>query len=120
MSDIELTSDMELPSVMELKDEIAPPMANGEVIFEAPWQSRVFGLARVLCEAGHFNWDEFRDRLIARINDWESNQEDAAYQYFDCFLQALTDVLADTGLCSTLELEGRFDEFSARPHDHDH
>jgi len=107
-------------SDMELQGPISPPMANGEVIFEAPWQSRVFGLARVLCEAGHFSWDEFRDRLITRINAWELSQGDVAYQYFDCFLQALTDVLADTGLCSSPELERRFDEFSARPHGHDH
>ncbi|MFT4797821.1 MAG: nitrile hydratase accessory protein [Candidatus Azotimanducaceae bacterium] len=113
-------SDIELSSGMELQNEIAPPMANGEVIFEAPWQSRVFGLARVLCEAGHFNWDEFRERLIARIKAWEASQTGVDYQYFDCFLQALTDVLADTGLCSSLELEGRFEQFSARPHGHDH
>jgi len=107
-------------SDMELSGEIVPPMANGEVIFEVPWQSRVFGLARVLCEAGHFSWDEFRERLIARIDARKTSQADDTYQYFDCFLQALTDVLADTGLCSSLELEGRFDEFSARPHRHDH
>lgn len=105
---------------MPLDGQIAPPMANGEVVFEAPWQSRVFGLARVLCEAGHYTWDEFRERLIANIADWESKHSGEAYPYFDCFLGALTDVLASTGLCEADVLEVREAEFKARPHGHDH
>ena len=34
-----------------LDGRIAPPTANGEVVFEAPWQGRVFGMARLLAEA---------------------------------------------------------------------
>ena len=105
---------------MTLDGETAPPMANGEVIFEAPWQSRAFGLARVLCEAGHYSWDEFRARLILRISEWEASQTDSEYAYFDCFLLALTDVLDASGLCSTTSLNQRVDTFAARPHGHDH
>jgi nitrile hydratase accessory protein len=110
-------------SEMDLQGLVAPPMANGEVIFEAPWQSRVFGMARVLCEAGHYSWDEFRDRLIKRIEEWESHhseQRGAEYPYFDCFLNALTDILESKGLCSTVDMSSRSEEFSARPHGHDH
>ena len=105
---------------MTLDGETAPPMANGEVIFEAPWQSRAFGLARVLCEAGHYSWDEFRARLIVRISEWEASHTDSDYAYFDCFLLALTDVLDASGLCSTTSLNQRVDTFAARPHGHDH
>ena len=105
---------------MPLEGQSAPPMANGEVIFEAPWQSRAFGLARVLCEAGHYSWDDFRDRLIANISAWDQDNHDEPYQYFDCFLDALTDVLADTGLCEADLLGAREAEFAARPHGHDH
>ena len=105
---------------MPLDGRVAPPMANGEVIFEAPWQSRVFGLARVLCEAGHYSWDGFRERLIESIADWEATHQDEEYPYFDCFLNALTQVLADTGLCSHELLAARESEFAARPHGHDH
>lgn len=105
---------------MPLIGESAPPMANGEVIFEAPWQSRAFGLARVLCEAGHYSWDDFRDRLIANISAWDQGKHDEPYQYFDCFLGALTDVLADTGLCDSDVLDAREAEFAKRPHGHDH
>ena len=27
------------------------PLENGEVVFEAPWEARVFGLAHALCDA---------------------------------------------------------------------
>ena len=106
--------------VMALDGHLAPPMANGEVIFEVPWQSRVFGLARVLCESGHYSWDQFRERLIARIGEWEAQQSSEPYQYFDCFLFALTDVLDETGLCGADILAQRETEFAARPHGHDH
>jgi len=108
---------------MDLQGPVAPPMANGEVIFEAPWQSRVFGMARVLCEAGHYSWDEFRHQLIKQIEDWESHhneRHEVEYPYFDCFLNALTDILEAKGLCSTVDMSVRADEFSARPHGHDH
>lgn len=105
---------------MPLEGDAAPPMANGEVVFEAPWQSRAFGLARVLCEAGHYSWDDFRERLIANIADWESSGLDEPYQYFDCFLSALTDMLERAGLCDASALLQRETEFAVRPHGHDH
>ena len=108
---------------MPLEGSAAPPMANGEVVFEAPWQSRVFGLARVLCEAGHYTWDEFRERLIANIAAWEASQAEEAgetYEYFDCFLGALTDMLECADLCDLNLLSQKELEFAARPHGHDH
>ncbi len=106
--------------LMPLEGRISPPMANGEVVFEAPWQSRVFGLARVLCEAGHYSWDEFRERLIANIAEWEAKDFEEPYQYFDCFLGALTDMLEKSGLCELELVSAREAEFNARPHGHDH
>lgn len=106
---------------MELEDRIAPPMANGEVVFEAPWQSRAFGMARTLCERGLYDWDEFRVCLIDEIDAWERSHDDAdEYEYFDRFLAALTKLLAAKGLCGAEELDGRADEFARRPHGHDH
>ena len=102
---------------MSLAGSAAPPMANGEVVFDAPWQSRLFGMARVLCEQGAFDWDEFRGCLIHRIGQGDSTEE---YQYFDHFLAALTDIAAQKELCSEQEIHQRTLEFDARPHGHDH
>lgn len=105
---------------MPLQDEIAPPMANGEVIFEAPWQTRVFGLARLLCEQGHYDWDEFRACLIRQIANWEASGRNEPYEYFDHFLAALDDLLQEKNICSLTELDSRTSTLAARPHGHDH
>jgi len=105
----------------ELTGHEAPPMANGEIIFEAPWQSRVFGMARALCEQGYYEWDEFREQLITDISAWdETHEASEPYAYFDHFLNALTALLEQKGLCEGSELANRTSEFAARPHGHDH
>lgn len=103
---------------------LEPPMANGEVMFEEPWQSRVFGVARLLAERGHYTWDEFRAHLIREIGDWDRSEagEDpsAEYRYYDHFLAALQALLAEKGMLEAGELESRLEALRARPHDHDH
>lgn len=110
-----MTEDIPLP------EELSPPMANGELMFDAPWQSRTFGMARTLCEAGVFTWDEFRAELIACIEQWESAADTADdYEYWSLFLEALTQLLAQRELVVTDELQHRSDEYAGRPHGHDH
>ena len=103
--------------MMELQGLSAPPMANGEVVFDAPWQSRVFGMARALCEQGMFTWDEFREQLILQIGTCGN---DSDYQYFSHFFDALTVLLEKKQLFSKAELMVLSDQFAARPHGHDH
>jgi nitrile hydratase accessory protein len=106
---------------MELEKELEPPMANGELLFDSPWQSRVFGMARVLSEADYFQWDDFRDALIRQISTWDqSHRIDDPYAYYDHFLAALTDLLESKGLMNTSELLEKDLEFQNRPHGHDH
>ena len=57
---------------LQLGAEVAPPTENGELVFEAPWEARVFALAHHLCDAGLYNWDDFRDALIAEIAQWDA------------------------------------------------
>lgn len=102
---------------MELPESIAPPMANGEVVFDAPWQSRVFAMARALCEQGMFTWDEFREQLILQIGTC-TNEE--SFQYFVHFFDALTFLLQKKRLFSEDELVALSEQFAARPHGHDH
>lgn len=106
---------------LDLEGRTAPPMANGEVVFEAPWQSRAFGMARALCEQGLYDWDEFRERLIDAIEAWEARHDAGDdYAYFDCFLSALTTLLEAKGICDSGELDLRTEAFAGRPHGHDH
>ena len=96
-----------------------PPMANGELIFEAPWQGRVFGMARALSEAGLYTWDEFRKYLIEAIGDWD-RQGEGDYAYYDHFLAALEKLLAEKGLVTQPTVQARCTELLNRPHGHDH
>jgi len=107
-----------------LDGELAPPMANGEVIFDAPWQGRVFAMARVLAEAGHYTWDEFREHLIDQIGAWDTAhagaERGADYRYYDHFLAALQALLAEKHLLVPQVMEDRVRTFAGRPHGHDH
>ena len=106
---------------MTLDGATAPPMANGELIFELPWQGRVFGMARALCNSGLYQWDEFRDHLIAETATWDAASEPGQeYHYYELFSLALQKLLAKKGICDTTELNTRTTEFQQRPTGHDH
>ncbi len=105
---------------LELQGRGAPPLINGELLFDEPWQSRVFGMARLLSEHGAFEWDEFRDSLITRIEDWERRNPSAEYQYYPLFLAALTDTLEKKGVVDPIQLKAIQQVYSERPAGHDH
>ncbi len=113
------------PDSVPLADDLQPPMANGEVVFEEPWQGRVFGMAVALVEAGHFEWDVLQQSLIEVIEEWTNATKDVAaddgeYPYYDLFQRALMRVLDDTGVVGSDVVEGLASEYAARPHGHDH
>src|SRR5438093_867914 len=53
--------------IAEMGGAAALPRKSGELVFHDPWERKVFALAVALCEQGLYQWDEFRDRLIAEI-----------------------------------------------------
>ncbi|HIG60545.1 MAG TPA: nitrile hydratase accessory protein [Gammaproteobacteria bacterium] len=103
-----------------LNHELAPPQANGELVFDDPWQMRVFGLARTLCEQGCFSWDDFRSELILAIGRWQGALDRSPWSYFDHFLDALLQVLSDKQMINEEELASRLAEYINRSHGHDH
>lgn len=98
----------------DLVGAVSPPRENGEIVFEAPWQRRVFGLAVALSRSGQFAWDAFRDRLIARI------AEDESRPYWTSWAMAFEDVLATSEAVEAAELDARTEAFRRRPRGHDH
>jgi nitrile hydratase accessory protein len=103
----------------------APPRRNGELAFDAPWESRLFGLTLALHERGEFEWEEFRARLIEAIARFEREQERrrdtaAPYRYWDRWLEAFERLLADKGWCAPAALEERVRALAAREPGHDH
>jgi len=47
----------------------APPRRNGELVFDAPWEGRAFGLCLAVLEREGLGWDDFRPHLVAAIAD---------------------------------------------------
>jgi hypothetical protein len=57
---------------LDIEGPAAPPRSSGELVFAEPWESRAFGMAVTLYEAGTFTWPQFQTALIARIAVWEA------------------------------------------------
>ena len=73
----------------------ALPRKNGELVFEMPWESRAFGLAVSLSDAGIVDWPEFREALVSAIRESE-NQKDGR-SYYEQWLSALEKVARERG-----------------------
>ena len=87
------------------------PRRNGELIFDAAWEGRVFGLAVAMHGDGRFEWDEFRDRLIEEIAAAE--RQDAPGGYYARWLASFERLLDEKGLVPREELEARVEDFEA-------
>lgn len=80
------------------------PRKNGELVFEAPWEGRAFGMAVVLHDSGAYRWDDFRDRLVENISD-------GSRRYYESWLSALESLLLARRMIEPEELDARFHEF---------
>lgn len=97
--------------------EAALPRKNGELVFQAPWEGRVFGLAVAMSDRQLFPWDDFRDRLISEIASAE--RQGAASGYYERWLAAFERVAIESGLIGLQELDAKTAE-CAEADDHDH
>jgi nitrile hydratase accessory protein len=87
----------------ELAGPAAVPRKNGELVFGEPWEGRAFGMAVALSEQGAFEWEEFRQALIAEVARSEATGD--AFRYYEAWLAALERVLASRGLVEGGELD---------------
>jgi nitrile hydratase accessory protein len=105
----------------DISGPAAIPRRNGEPVFNEPWESRIFGAAVALCERGLFEWDEFRERLIAEIASADAQATDSTHPptaYYEHFLSALERLLADKGVCAGAEIDRRVSLELPAEHDH--
>ncbi len=98
----------------DLAGPLTPPRDNGEIVFGAPWERRVFGLAVVACRSERCDWETFRKRLIRRIAD------DDTRPYWQSWAAALEDCLEDTAVLTRGELDEQQRELLSRPAGFDH
>lgn len=113
------------PVVADPSSPAAPPRSNGELVFEAPWESRAFGVAVALHDVGVVDFERFRAKLIEEIAAWEAEHGASAegYRYYERWLAALERTLVEdrlvdpAGVAAAREALAR--EWS-HEHDHDH
>ena len=106
---------------LDLDGPIEPPRKNGELVFEAPWEARAFGMAMVLHQQDVYPWREFSSRLAAEIAGDSTSPDtpvfplppDTESRYYQQWLAALEILLLDRGLVTAKEIEARTDEFAA-------
>jgi nitrile hydratase accessory protein len=106
---------------LDVDGPAAPPRSNGELVFGAPWESRTFGMAMALTDAGVLDWETFRNALIGRIRRWETDPpEGECWNYYRCWQLALEDCLVVSGIVANTGVAERGAELSARPAGYDH
>jgi nitrile hydratase accessory protein len=97
--------------IADMPGSSALPRKNGELVFDAAWEARVFGMAISMNERQLFAWDEFRDRLIDEIATAERQGVDS--DYYERWLDAFERLLVDNGLLTREELAARLDDFAS-------
>ena len=65
------------------------PRHNGELVFDAPWEGRAFGLAAAYVDATGVGWAAFRTHLIAAIADLPDGTP-----YYEAWVEALERLVA--------------------------
>jgi nitrile hydratase accessory protein len=100
-----------------MEGDTALPRSNGELVFEAPWESRAFGVAVALSDHDTFEWERFRQELIGEIGAWDGEH----WSYYERWLAALEHVLLADGVLEEAEIEARMGEIEEHDHhEHDH
>lgn len=118
------TVTVDLTAFDELAGIHALPRSNGELIFETPWQGRLFGLVVHLCQVGTFEWGAFKTHLIAVIEESGVSEACDPGVYYRQFGEAFCRLAAQLDLFDAAVLEHRA-SMEARhlahdDHDHEH
>jgi len=105
---------------LDVEEAAELPRSNGELVFNAPWESRSFSLAVSLADSGYFTLDEFREYLIAAIADRESTPDDGPFHYYECWQAALESIVVAVDLVPAAAVRDRAEAHASRPTGHDH
>ena len=108
--------------IANMDEQMALPRKNGELIFEAPWEARAFGLAVALHESGLYPWRDFSQGLATEIATAE--QQGISSNYYERWLASLEKLVIAKGLMTREELDAwtakqALNEHDDHPHHHE-
>ena len=98
--------------------QIALPRENGELVFQAPWEARAFGLAVALNEKDLYEWREFSSQLASEIATAEQNNDPSSY--YARWVASLEELVIAQGLISREQLDARTAEYAIHDDHHSH
>nr|WP_314084768.1 nitrile hydratase accessory protein [uncultured Shinella sp.] len=78
-----------------------PKSAKGDPVFAEPWQAQAFAMTVRLHEQGVFSWAEWAEALSREVH--RSGRAADGTDYFDCWVAALSSLLAARGVASEAE-----------------
>ena len=104
--------------IANMDEQLALPRKNGELVFEAPWEARAFGLAVALNENGLFPWRDFSQGLATEIATAE--QKGISSSYYERWLTSLEKLVIDKGLMTREELDAWIAKQALNEHDDHH
>jgi len=94
--------------ISNMPEEAELPRDNGELVFDAPWESRAFGMAVALNESGKYEWAEFVNNLADEIKSDPAEER----TYYEKWLHSLADLAVERGIISEAELDQRTHEYA--------
>ena len=94
--------------ISNMPETVELPRDNGELVFNAPWESSAFGMAVALNESGKYEWSEFVNHLADEIKE----DPDEERTYYEKWLHSLADLAVERGLISEAELAQRTNEYA--------
>ena len=108
-----------------MEAQIALPRENGELVFQALWEARAFGLAVALNEKELYEWREFSSELAVKIAAAELNNDPSSY--YARWIASLEELVIARGLISREQLDAKIAAYASgiydgqdHHHDRDH
>ena len=97
--------------IADMDGAAALPRRNGELVFDAAWQARVFGMTVAMSHEARFAWRDFQAQLIAAIAQAERDGKPSTY--YERWLHAFESLLVDKGLLAPGALAERTHDFES-------
>lgn len=95
--------------IADARGPAAPPRKNGELVFNAPWEGRAFGMALAVRAHHTFKWSGLQSLLEKRIA--EAGSSDDGSRYYVHWMASLEELLVQRGLVTRDDLERRAREY---------
>ena len=103
---LRMTDEHPTSAIPPARDIPRVPTDDGdELVFNNPWEAKVFALIIHLYQQGHFTWPEWAEQLGQEIK--AAGGEDDGSQYYLLWLTAAEKLIAAKSICAHSELVDR-------------